>query len=81
MPRTEPDRKLLELSHEVRNCSSALTMTLAGLKSGAGLTAPRTMTILRRCAQQLLAVSRALDGLAAADESGGARRVTRPRET
>lgn len=66
MGASESRRKLLDLSHEVRNCSSALTMTAAGLKAGVALGAPRSLRIIERCANQLVAVSRALDELAAA---------------
>lgn len=66
MRASESRRKLLDLSHEVRNCSYALTMTAAGLKAGADPGAPRSLRLIERCANQLVAVSRALDEIAAA---------------
>jgi hypothetical protein len=68
MPPSVSRRKLLDLAHEVRNCSSALEMTLGGLRRSAELATPRTVRILEGCAKQLVAVSRALDAMAASTQ-------------
>lgn len=65
MPRPQRRPKLQELSHEIRNCSSALTMTVAGINAGLGLSEQRTLGILENCAKRLLSVSRALERLSA----------------